>query len=144
MRRRMGRVGHGVADLAVANVLDRGDEVPDLTTEQLIDRGHCRREDTDLVDDELAPVVHHPDAHAARDAAVDDAHIHNEPSRSPLGGGTRFTIASRTSWMPMPWRALVRMASSAGMPITSSISRRTSSTSALARSILLMTGTTSR
>ena len=69
MRGRVRGVGHRVADLAVANVLDRRDEVTDLTARQLVDRRHRRCENAHLVDDELAPVVHHPDAHAPRRCA---------------------------------------------------------------------------
>ena len=46
--------------------------------------------------------------------------------------------------MPIPWRALASTAPSPGSPITSSISRRTSSGSAAGRSILLITGMISR
>src|SRR5512139_3385149 len=65
-------------------------------------------------------------------------------SGSPRGGGTFLTTASRISWMPRPSLALAGMASEASRPMTSSISRRTPSTSACGRSILLMTGMTSR
>ncbi len=65
-------------------------------------------------------------------------------SGSPRGGGTRCTTASRMSRVPMPSRALARMQSSPGRPITSSISLRTSSGSAAGRSILLITGTIAR
>ena len=63
---------------------------------------------------------------------------------SPFGGGTFFTICSRISWIPIPSFAEQGTASEASRPITSSISRRTSATSALGRSILLMTGMISR
>jgi hypothetical protein len=66
------------------------------------------------------------------------------PSGSPLGGGTRLTIASRISLMPMPALALAGTASLQSRPITSSTSWRARSTSAPGRSILLNTGTISR
>jgi hypothetical protein len=52
----------------------------------------------------------------------------------------RSMTASRISSMPMPFFALARMASSAGMERTSSSCFCTVSMSALGRSILLMTG----
>ncbi len=65
-------------------------------------------------------------------------------SGSPEGGGTFWTICSRISTIPMPSLADVGTASFASRPMTSSISRRTPSTSAEGRSILLMTGMISR
>ncbi|CFW05653.1 Uncharacterised protein [Bordetella pertussis] len=62
---------------------------------------------------------------------------------SPLGGGTRATMDSRISSMPMPVLALASTASDASMPITSSTSWRAASGSACGRSILLSTGSTS-
>src|SRR5581483_9415755 len=53
-------------------------------------------------------------------------------------------MPSRISLVPMPSLALARIACEASMPITSSISRLTRSGSALGRSILLITGRTSR
>jgi len=61
-----------------------------------------------------------------------------------LGGGMRATIASSTSTTLSPVLALIATASVASMPITASISPLTFSTSAVGRSILLSTGTTSR
>ena len=66
------------------------------------------------------------------------------PSGSPEGGGTFRTTCSRISSMPTPSLALVGTASEASRPMTSSISWRTPGTSALGRSILLMTGMISR
>ena len=60
------------------------------------------------------------------------------PSGSPDGGGTFLTICSRISSIPIPSLAEHGTASEASRPITSSISRRTSATSALGRSILLI------
>ena len=39
----------------------------------------------------------------------------------PLGGGTRWTMASRISWTPIPCLALQRMASRASRPMIVSI-----------------------
>ncbi len=64
-------------------------------------------------------------------------------STTPLGGGMRAITASMISSMPMPVLAEQGMASVASMPITSSISALAFSGSALGRSILLSTGTTS-
>jgi len=61
----------------------------------------------------------------------------------PLGAGMRATTASRMSSTPMPVLAEQGIASVASMPITSSISALALSGSALGRSILLSTGTTS-
>ena len=63
---------------------------------------------------------------------------------SPLGEGICSTIASRTSSMPIPAFAEINGASSAGRPIMSSISFFTTSGCAAGRSILLITGITSR
>ena len=68
----------------------------------------------------------------------------NGASGSPSGAGSLWTIASRTSSILMPFLAEIRGASSASIPITSSISSLTRSGSALGRSILLITGNTSR
>jgi hypothetical protein len=62
---------------------------------------------------------------------------------SPLGGGTRATMDSRISSMPMPVLALALTASVASRPITSSISAAAASGSADGRSILFRMGTTS-
>ena len=71
-------VRHGVAHLAVADVLDGRDEIAHLTAEQLIHRNHRGRKDADLIDDELAAVVHHADAHAARNAPVNDPDVDHD------------------------------------------------------------------
>ena len=63
---------------------------------------------------------------------------------SPAGGGRRWTIASRTSCVPVPTLALARIAWLPSRPTMSSIWRRVSSGCAPGRSILLMTGTISR
>ncbi|KAG1166879.1 hypothetical protein G6F46_015599 [Rhizopus delemar] len=60
------------------------------------------------------------------------------------GGGMRCTIASSTSCTFRPVLALTGTASEASMPITASISALARSMSAVGRSILLITGTTSR
>ena len=60
------------------------------------------------------------------------------------GGGMRSTIASSTSSMLSPVLALIATDSLASMPITASISALARSMSAVGRSILLSTGTTSR
>ena len=65
-------------------------------------------------------------------------------SRSPFGGGTCATIASRISTVPVPSFALAGMAASPSSPITSVICSRTASMSAPGRSILLITGMISR
>ena len=65
-------------------------------------------------------------------------------SLSPSGAGILFTTASRTSSIPIPILAEILGASCASMPITSSISLITRSGSADGRSILLITGKTSR
>ena len=65
------------------------------------------------------------------------------PSGRPRGAGMRCTTASRISSMPSPVLALHGIASSASMPMTSSISARARSGSACGRSILFRTGTTS-
>jgi hypothetical protein len=63
---------------------------------------------------------------------------------SPLGGGTRSTIASKISSMPMPSFALARITSEGSISSAFSISSLTRSGSAAGRSILLMTGTIAR
>ena len=62
---------------------------------------------------------------------------------SPVGAGTSVTILSITSCILIPALAETSGASSAGMPITSSISSLTRFGSALGKSILLTTGTIS-
>ena len=71
-------VGDGVADPAVADVLDGGDDVADLAGAQLLDWGHHRPEHADLVDDEVAAAVHHPHAHPRLDGAVDDTDVDHD------------------------------------------------------------------
>ena len=63
---------------------------------------------------------------------------------SPDGAGISVTTFFSTCSILSPFFAETAGQSSAGMPITSSISSRTRSTSADGRSILLMTGTISR
>ena len=63
---------------------------------------------------------------------------------SPRGGGTRSTIASRMSGMPMPSLAETKMISSWAKPNAWATSWATRSGSATSRSILLMTGMISR
>ncbi len=63
---------------------------------------------------------------------------------SPDGAGILVTICSRTSSILIPFLADISGASCASIPITSSISSITLSGSALGRSILLITGNTSR
>ena len=65
------------------------------------------------------------------------------PVGSPFGGGTRLTSSSSSSVTFSPVLALTRTASSASMPMISSISLMTFAGSADGRSILLSTGTTS-
>ena len=65
-------------------------------------------------------------------------------SISPVGGGTTFTICSKTSPTFNPVLAEMSGASLASKPIISSISSLTRSGSALGRSILLITGIISR
>ena len=62
----------------------------------------------------------------------------------PPGAGIFSTTASSTSSIPIPFFAEISGASCASIPITSSISFLTRSGSALGRSILLITGKTSR
>ena len=61
-------------------------------------------------------------------------------SALPAGGGRRCTIASSTSWTPVPTLALASSAWSPSRPMMSVICRRASSGCAPGRSILLMTG----
>ena len=63
---------------------------------------------------------------------------------SPLGGGMRATRRSSSSGTFSPVFALTRTAFFASRPMISSISVITRSGSAEGRSILLMTGSTSR
>ena len=63
--------------------------------------------------------------------------------RSPLGGGSRVTIASSTSGTLSPVLAEISTACEASSPITSSICCLTFAGSAAGRSILLSTGTIS-
>ena len=63
---------------------------------------------------------------------------------SPVGAGILVTICSNTSSILIPFFAEILGASCASMPITSSISSITLCGSALGRSILLITGNTSR
>src|SRR5437879_12775536 len=58
----------------------------------------------------------------------------------PFGGGTRATIASRTSSTPSPLFALIGSASSAGIASTLSICSFTLSGSDAGKFILLITG----
>ena len=63
---------------------------------------------------------------------------------SPDGAGISVTIFSSTASIFIPFLAEIRGASSAGIPITSSMSFITSCGFALGRSILLITGIISR
>ena len=63
---------------------------------------------------------------------------------SPFGAGILLTTCSSTSSIPIPFLADILGASCASIPITSSISFTTRSGSALGRSILFITGNTSR
>ena len=65
-------------------------------------------------------------------------------SASPLGGGRRLTMASRMSGTPWPVFAETGIASVASRPTVCSIISWVRTMSALGRSILLMTGITSR
>ena len=65
-------------------------------------------------------------------------------SGSPVGGGTRSTIRSRTASTPTPVLALTWSTSSGSPPIKSVIDCATSSGWALGRSTLLSTGMISR
>ncbi len=65
-------------------------------------------------------------------------------SASPFGGGSMVTMRSMSSATPRPLLALTREGSVQSSPMTSSISLATRSGSALGRSILLSTGSTSR
>ena len=67
----------------------------------------------------------------------------NGASISPCGGGSSFTMLSKTSSMPTPVLAEVSTAFDVSMPITSSICALTCSGCAAGRSILLMTVTNS-
>ena len=63
---------------------------------------------------------------------------------SPLGAGILLTICSKTSSIFNPFFAEISGASCASIPITSSISSITLCGSALGKSILLITGITSK
>jgi hypothetical protein len=84
-RRRPGRVGHRVADLGVADVLDVADHEPDFAHAQLVDRHRLGRERPHLLDVELLPLGHEADAHPGPDRPVDhpdkddDAPVRVEP-----------------------------------------------------------------
>ena len=65
-------------------------------------------------------------------------------SASPFGAGTYFTIASSISFVPIFSFALAGIALPASIPIESSISAFTLSTSADGKSILLITGISSK
>ena len=61
-------------------------------------------------------------------------------SISTLGGGTKRTICSKTSFIPVPFLALIAGASEASTPIISSISFFILSGSDWSKSILFKTG----
>ena len=68
-------VGDRVADAHLGHVLDAGDDVADLAGLEPVGRLHLGAEVAELLDLGLLAGAHHLDDLAAREAAVDDAHV---------------------------------------------------------------------
>ena len=73
LHRRPGRLGHGIAELRVAHLLDGGREEADLADAQFVHLDGLRREHADLFDVVLLPQRHQPDLHAPAEHAVNHA-----------------------------------------------------------------------
>ena len=140
-------VGDRVADLAVGDGLDAGDDEADLARAQLGHVGGLGREDADLVEvvaprpppscGSSGPCFSTPSFTRTSVTTprygsyqLSTSSAFSGASRSPLGAGRRLTMASSTSSMPRPVLAETMTASDVSMPITSSISLHTRSGSA--------------
>ena len=77
-RRAARRLGDGVADLGVGDVLDAGDEEADFAGAQLVDRQRPRRQDAQRLDLVVLLRDHEADLHARPDGAVDDPDQHDD------------------------------------------------------------------
>ena len=75
---RLAVVGDGVADARVGHFLDRGGHEADLAGAELVRRDQLRREHADAVHVVGRIGAHHADAVALLQAAVDDAHQHDD------------------------------------------------------------------
>src|SRR5205085_10132530 len=82
-RQRVGRggrrVGDGVADVDVGEVLDLGHEVADLTAVQLVARRHAGAEDADVGDLESPAVPHQLHLLAGAEHAALDPDVNDDP-----------------------------------------------------------------
>ena len=152
--------GDGVADAGVRDVFDGGDEEADFAGGKLLDLDGLGSEDAHGLDVEDFAVPHEADPHAFAHAAVDDAGedddaaVGIEPGVEDEGLERGFGIAfgRRKSvddgfenvGTPRPVLAETGMASVASRPTVCSIISWVRTMSALGRSILLMTGMTSR
>ena len=74
-RGRLGGVGDGVADPALADVLDAGDEVADLPDPETLRRHRLRRDHADLEQVVGGPRRHHDDPLTRVEVAVDDPDV---------------------------------------------------------------------
>ncbi len=102
-RQHLGRglavVGDGVADLAVGDGLDAGDDEADLARAELGHVGRLGREDADLVEVVGCRRRHHADAHALLQHAVlhahqrDDAEVRVVPAVDQQGLQRRVAVA---------------------------------------------------
>ena len=107
-------IGDGVADFGVADRLDIGEQEADFARLQFVAGRGLRRLVAEPFHFEDLPVGHQPDLLADAYAAIDDAHQNDDAavadrttnrrsgraaaaSGDPLGGGTRWTMASRIS-----------------------------------------------
>ena len=80
------RLGDGVADLGVGDVLDAGDEEADLAGAELVDRQRPRRQDAQRLDLVVLLRDHEADLHARPDGAVDDADQHDDAAVGVVPG----------------------------------------------------------
>ena len=148
--------GNGVADFCVGDVLDIGNQEADFAGAQFVDLDRLGRQHAERFHVEHASIPHQANLLSFAKCALEHARQHDhaaigiEPGvenqrleplfGSPLGGGTRLTMASSTSGTPWPVLALISTASVASRPTAPSIISLVRGMSALGRSILLMTG----
>ena len=86
LRGGLGRVGDGVTHPRLPDVLDAGDEVPDLPHAEALGRLGLRRADADLEQLVVRPGGHHHDLLARAEVPVDDAHVRDDAAVGVVDG----------------------------------------------------------
>ncbi len=153
-------LGDGVADARIGNVLDGSDKESDFASGQLVDLDRLRGEHAHRLDVEDLVVPHEANLHALAHAPVNDAREHdhaairvepgveNQRLERRLGIALRGRQAGHDRFQnvgnALPRLRRHRRAPVASRPTVCSIISWVRVTSALGRSILLMTGMISR